>query len=174
MGHEVYAIRYTLYAIRYTLYAIRYTLYAIRYTLYAVRYTLYAIRYTLYAIRYTLTPSYVPQTTPPTIFGGFSLLREVLLRERITLVHAHQAFSAIAHEAIIHGRTMGFKARIRSSQPVLRAGSSSSKPGLHKRTIKPGSHLLKCRSAPVVLQFPQRFETRSAVWNGVSCHAMYP
>lgn len=49
--------------------------------------------------------------TPPTIFGGFRLLRAVLLRERITLVHTHQAFSAIAHEAIIHGRTMGYKVR---------------------------------------------------------------
>lgn len=34
---------------------------------------------------------------------------QVLLRERITLVHAHQAFSAIAHEAILHARTMGYK-----------------------------------------------------------------
>lgn len=49
------------------------------------------------------------EATPPTLFGGFALLREVLLRERITLVHAHQAFSAIAHEAILHARTMGYK-----------------------------------------------------------------
>ena len=49
------------------------------------------------------------QATPPTIFGGFALLRAILVRERITLVHAHQAFSAIAHEAIIHARTMGYK-----------------------------------------------------------------
>ena len=49
------------------------------------------------------------QATPPTIFGGFALLRAVLLRERIDLVHAHGAFSAIAHEAIIHARTMGYK-----------------------------------------------------------------
>ena len=49
------------------------------------------------------------QATPPTIFGGFVLLRAVLLRERIDLVHAHGAFSAIAHEAIIHARTMGYK-----------------------------------------------------------------
>jgi phosphatidylinositol N-acetylglucosaminyltransferase subunit A len=49
------------------------------------------------------------EATPPTLFGGFALLREVLLRERITLLHAHQAFSAIAHEAILHARTMGCK-----------------------------------------------------------------
>ena len=42
----------------------------------------------------------------PTIFGGFYKLREVLLSEKIDLVHAHQAFSAMANEAIIHARTM--------------------------------------------------------------------
>jgi phosphatidylinositol glycan class A protein len=51
------------------------------------------------------------QATPPTLFGSFALLRTVLLRERISLIHAHGAFSAIAHEAIIHARTMGYKAR---------------------------------------------------------------
>ena len=47
--------------------------------------------------------------TLPTIFGGFALLRRVLLRERITLVHAHQAFSTLAHEAVLHARTMGYR-----------------------------------------------------------------
>ena len=38
-------------------------------------------------------------------------MRVVLLRERITVVHAHQAFSCLCHEAILHARTMGYKAR---------------------------------------------------------------
>lgn len=42
----------------------------------------------------------------PTIYGGFYTLRKVLLEERIELLHAHQAFSAMANEAIIHARTM--------------------------------------------------------------------
>ena len=63
----------------------------------------------------------MPQATPPTIFGGFALLRAVLLRESISLVHAHGAFSAIAHEAIIHARTMGYKVGCRPyyQQPVF-------------------------------------------------------
>ena len=61
-------------------------------------------------------PHAPPQATPPTIFGGFALLRAVLLRERISLVHAHGAFSAIAHEAIIHARTMGYKVAFPCSQ----------------------------------------------------------
>eukprot|EP00887_Chlorella_sp_A99_P005311 scaffold1.g5311.t1 len=46
--------------------------------------------------------------TLPTLFGGFRFLRAVLVRERICLVHAHQAFSTMAHEAIMHARTMGY------------------------------------------------------------------
>ncbi len=57
------------------------------------------------------------EATPPTLFGGFALLREVLLRERISLVHAHQAFSAIAHEAILHARTMGYRVGRRREPP---------------------------------------------------------
>jgi hypothetical protein len=48
--------------------------------------------------------------TLPTLFGGFRLLRAVMLRERINLVHGHQAFSTMAHEAIMHARTMGYPA----------------------------------------------------------------
>ena len=49
------------------------------------------------------------QATLPTIFGGFRLLRVILIREAITLVHAHQAFSVMGHEAILQARTMGYK-----------------------------------------------------------------
>jgi len=55
---------------------------------------------------------YVPRrtvyqaATVPTIFGGFGALRKVIVSERINLVHAHQAFSAMANEAVIHARTM--------------------------------------------------------------------
>lgn len=49
------------------------------------------------------------QVVLPTIFGGFRLLRNILIREGITLVHAHQAFSVMGHEAILQARTMGYK-----------------------------------------------------------------
>ena len=48
--------------------------------------------------------------TFPSLFGGFfPLLRCVLIRERVTVVHAHTAFSVMAHEAVLHARTMGYK-----------------------------------------------------------------
>lgn len=48
------------------------------------------------------------QATLPTIFGAFAPLRRILIAERINLVHGHQAFSTMAHEAILHARTMGY------------------------------------------------------------------
>ncbi len=53
----------------------------------------------------------VLQVVAPTILGSFRLVRNIILRERITLVHAHQAFSALAHEAVLHARTMGCQVR---------------------------------------------------------------
>lgn len=50
------------------------------------------------------------QSTLPTVAGNLRLLRAILARERITLVHAHQAFSALGLEALIHARTMGLPA----------------------------------------------------------------
>jgi phosphatidylinositol glycan class A protein len=47
--------------------------------------------------------------TCPDIFGNFKLLRLILLRERITIVHAHQTFSVMGHEAVFNARTMGYK-----------------------------------------------------------------
>jgi phosphatidylinositol glycan class A protein len=45
----------------------------------------------------------------PTVLGTFALVRRVALRERIDLVHAHQAFSPMAHEAALAARTMDLR-----------------------------------------------------------------
>ncbi|KAG7669225.1 hypothetical protein Ndes2526B_g05523 [Nannochloris sp. 'desiccata'] len=47
------------------------------------------------------------QASFPTIFGAFPPLRRIILQEKINIVHAHQAFSTMAHEAVLHARTMG-------------------------------------------------------------------
>lgn len=41
--------------------------------------------------------AFTQAVTLPTLFGGFPLLRSILLRERITLVHAHQASWPAGH-----------------------------------------------------------------------------
>lgn len=51
------------------------------------------------------------QSTAPTFVGVLRLLRVILVREAITLVHAHQAFSSLGIEALLHARTMGYKVR---------------------------------------------------------------
>jgi phosphatidylinositol N-acetylglucosaminyltransferase subunit A len=45
----------------------------------------------------------------PTIFSFFPIFRNIVLRERISIVHAHASLSSLGHEAILHAKTMGLK-----------------------------------------------------------------
>ncbi|RKO97384.1 hypothetical protein CXG81DRAFT_12511 [Caulochytrium protostelioides] len=49
------------------------------------------------------------QVTWPTVYGLFPILRQIMIREHVDIVHGHQAFSAMCHEAILHARTMGLR-----------------------------------------------------------------
>ncbi|PKS05544.1 hypothetical protein jhhlp_008061 [Lomentospora prolificans] len=46
----------------------------------------------------------------PTVWSMFPILRNIFIREGIEIVHGHGALSAMSHEAILHGRTMGLRA----------------------------------------------------------------
>lgn len=48
----------------------------------------------------------ITKVTFPTIYGLLPLMRNIFIREQIDILHAHQAFSSLAHEAILHARTM--------------------------------------------------------------------
>ncbi|KAJ1339419.1 hypothetical protein BSLG_005985 [Batrachochytrium salamandrivorans] len=52
----------------------------------------------------------VDQVSLPTIYSSLPLFRYIAIREAIDIVHGHQAFSAMCHEAILHARTMGLRA----------------------------------------------------------------
>lgn len=47
------------------------------------------------------------QSTATTCFHSLPLLRSVFVRERVTVVHAHSSFSALAHDALFHAKTLG-------------------------------------------------------------------
>ena len=49
------------------------------------------------------------QSTFPTLFGSMHMLRLICIREAVTIVHAHQAFSTLGLEACLNAGTMGFK-----------------------------------------------------------------
>lgn len=49
------------------------------------------------------------QCTIPTFFVSFPIIRNILVREQITIVHGHSAFSALAHEAMFHGKTLNLR-----------------------------------------------------------------
>jgi phosphatidylinositol glycan class A protein len=43
----------------------------------------------------------------PTAFSTLPMLRDIFLKDRIQIVHAHAAFSVLAHEALLHASVMG-------------------------------------------------------------------
>lgn len=45
----------------------------------------------------------------PTMMCNIPLLRYILLRERIQIVHGHSAFSALAHETMFVGKLLGLR-----------------------------------------------------------------
>lgn len=45
----------------------------------------------------------------PTIIGTLPLCRNILIREKVDIVHGHQATSVMSHEFIIHAKTLGLK-----------------------------------------------------------------
>ncbi|WFD18524.1 phosphatidylinositol N-acetylglucosaminyltransferase [Malassezia caprae] len=51
----------------------------------------------------------VRQDTLPNFFALMPVLRSILVRERIELVHAHQALSSMAHEGLFHAKCLGLK-----------------------------------------------------------------
>ncbi|CAF4038766.1 unnamed protein product [Rotaria sp. Silwood2] len=46
-------------------------------------------------------------TILPTVFSTIPLVRSILLREQITIVHGHSSFSTLAHETMHHAKTLG-------------------------------------------------------------------
>ena len=43
----------------------------------------------------------------PTLYAFFPLFRQILLRERVGIVHTHQATSVMSIECALYARTMG-------------------------------------------------------------------
>lgn len=51
---------------------------------------------------------FVDQDAMPTIAGHVPLIRQILLRERITIVHGHAATSTLAHEVMLCAQALGY------------------------------------------------------------------
>ena len=67
------------------------------------------VRYLTSGVKVYYIPHWVvyDQVSLPTIYTTLPIFRHIFIREQIELVHGHQAFSPMCHEAIIHARTMG-------------------------------------------------------------------
>jgi phosphatidylinositol glycan class A protein len=61
------------------------------------------------------------QCVLPTMVCSLPLIRYIFIRERITIIHGHSAFSALAHEAMVIGRLMGLKVRCSVAKLLFRS-----------------------------------------------------
>lgn len=52
----------------------------------------------------------IAQASPPLFFSFFPLFRDIVLREKVQIIHGHQTTSFLAHECLFHAKTMGIKA----------------------------------------------------------------
>lgn len=73
--------------------------------------TRYGVRYLTNGLKVYYVPFFViyRETTMPTVFSFFPMFRQIVLRERIDIVHGHASLSSMCHEAILHARTMGLR-----------------------------------------------------------------
>lgn len=60
-----------------------------------------------FKVFYLSLPELYRCTTWPTFYGSLIELMRIFTMEGIDIVHAHQAFSPLGHEAILHARSMG-------------------------------------------------------------------
>lgn len=69
------------------------------------------VRYMTQGLKVYYLPikTFYNQCILPTMFCNIPILRYVLLRERIDIVHGHSAFSALAHEAMYVGKLLGLR-----------------------------------------------------------------
>ncbi|MCJ1238221.1 Phosphatidylinositol N-acetylglucosaminyltransferase gpi3 subunit [Varicellaria rhodocarpa] len=69
------------------------------------------VRYLTNGLKVYHVPFFViyRESTMPTVFSFFPIFRNIIIRERIQIVHGHASLSSLCHEAILHARTMGLR-----------------------------------------------------------------
>jgi len=69
------------------------------------------VRYLTNGLKVYYVPFFViyRESTMPTVFSFFPIFRQIILREKIQIVHGHASLSSMCHEAILHARTMGLR-----------------------------------------------------------------
>lgn len=69
------------------------------------------VRYLTNGLKVYHVPYFVlhRETTFPNVFGTFPVIRNILIREQIQIVHSHGSASTFSLEAIFHANTMGLK-----------------------------------------------------------------
>lgn len=73
-------------------------------------------------IYYMHSPPMVDQVVFPSYYATFPLFRNILIRERIEIVHGHAATSVLMHECILQAKAMGYKVSDAMGERCARTG----------------------------------------------------
>jgi phosphatidylinositol glycan class A protein len=60
-------------------------------------------------VYYLPFPPFAQENALPALYVSLPLVREVLVRERVDIVHGHQATSSMMHEALMHAKVLGLR-----------------------------------------------------------------
>jgi len=58
-------------------------------------------------VYYLPLPAFAQDNALPALYVSLPLMREVFIRERVEIVHGHQATSSLSHEAMMHAKVLG-------------------------------------------------------------------
>jgi len=60
-------------------------------------------------VYYLPLPAFAQENALPALYVSLPLMREIFVRERIEIVHGHQATSTLMHEAMMHAKVLGYR-----------------------------------------------------------------
>ncbi|XP_014664496.1 PREDICTED: phosphatidylinositol N-acetylglucosaminyltransferase subunit A-like [Priapulus caudatus] len=118
------------------------------------------------------------QCVLPTLFTSLPLIREICIREQVTVLHGHSAFSTLAHESMFHARLMNVKAVFTDHSLFGFADASSIITNQLLKIALAGCNHVICVSHTskenTVLRASLKPEMVSVIPNAVDCTAFTP
>lgn len=88
--------------------------------------------------------TFYSQCILPTMMCNIPLLRYILIREQIEIVHGHSAFSALAHEVMFVGKLLGLRVRI-----ILRANQKLIETNEKMSIFRWFLRIIRCLDSPI-------------------------
>jgi hypothetical protein len=108
----------------------------------------------------------VEGSTPPVFWLSFPLLRSIVVREGVTLIHGHQSTSSLSSECMMHAKTMGTSSLSAFLFPPAQRSAAFQNDSSPLPQLPPQCDAM-CSSPPQAY-VPSSLTTRSSPWTATS------